>query len=123
MLLNLSGNAPLVELVLLNTARVRQPRCVEDANLGRRLRTLTISKSARTYHHAVLARKLVKTGRVGLTLVGGAILLVAAVEDFEIVGINIVADKDIGDKFQDCRLADTSLPNKEDGVWCLNLVL
>jgi len=122
-LLNLSGNAPLVELVLLNTARVRQPRCVEDANLGRRLRTLTISKSARTYHHAVLARKLVKTGRVGLTLVGGAILLVAAVEDFEIVGINIVADKDIGDKFQDCRLADTSLPNKEDGVWCLNLVL
>ena len=31
---DLSGNAPLVELVLLNTAGVGQARCVQDVNLG-----------------------------------------------------------------------------------------
>jgi hypothetical protein len=49
-------------------------------------------------------------------------LFVAAVEDFEVVAINIVADEDIGDEFQNRRLADTSLANKKDGVWRLNLV-
>ena len=32
---DLSGNAPLVEPVLLNTPCVGQARCVEDADLGR----------------------------------------------------------------------------------------
>jgi hypothetical protein len=48
--------------------------------------------------------------------------LVAAIEDFEVVVINIVADKDIGDNSKTAGLADTGLSNKEDGVWCLNLV-
>ena len=81
------------------------------------------AQSAGTYHHAISARKFVKAGRVSLTLFAGNILFVAAVEDVEVVAINSVADKDIGDEFQYCRLADTSLSNKEDGVWCLNLVL
>ena len=34
--LDLGGNAPLVEGVLLNTSSVGQTRCVEDANLGGR---------------------------------------------------------------------------------------
>ena len=34
MLLNFSNDILLVELVLLNTAGVSQPRRVEDANLG-----------------------------------------------------------------------------------------
>jgi len=36
-LLDLSRNATLVELVLLNTASVGQSGCVEDADLGKRL--------------------------------------------------------------------------------------
>ena len=38
-LLDLGRNTPLVELVLLNTPSVGQPRGVEDANLGKRLYT------------------------------------------------------------------------------------
>jgi len=34
MLLNLSRNALLMEFILLSTASVGQPRCVEDTNLG-----------------------------------------------------------------------------------------
>ena len=81
------------------------------------------AQSTCTYHHSIFAREFVKAGRVGLTLVAGTILLVATVEDLEVVAINSVANKDIGDEFQNCGLADTSLPNKEDGIWCLNLVL
>jgi hypothetical protein len=44
-LLDLSRNALLVELVLLKTASVGQPRRVEDANLGKRLRILTMFKN------------------------------------------------------------------------------
>jgi hypothetical protein len=121
-LLNLSSNILLVDLVLLNTASVGQPRCVEDANLGRRLRTRYV-QSASTHHNSAVAHKFVKAGRVGLTLIAGTLSFVAAIEDFEVVAINIVADKDISDEFQDCRFADTSLPNKEDGVICLDLVL
>jgi len=58
-----------------------------------------------------------------LTLVAGTILFVAAIEDFKVVAIYIVADKDIGEEFQDCGFADTSLSNQKDGVVCLNLVL
>jgi len=76
-----------------------------------------------TYHHATLARKFVKAASIGLTLVGRTILFVAAVEDFEVIAIDVVANDDISDEFQNCRLADTSLPNKEDCVWCFNLVL
>ena len=61
-------------------------------------------------------------GRVGLTLVLGTILLVFAV-DFRAVVINIVANEDIGEEFQDCGFADTSLSNENDAVRCSNLVL
>ena len=52
-----------------------------------------------TYHSTVLAPKLVKSGRVGLALVVMATLLVGIVENVEVVVINVVASKDIGDEF------------------------
>ena len=54
-----------------------------------------------TYHYAVVAREFVKAGRVGVTLVAGTTSLVAEVEDFKVVVVNIVADKDIGKEFQE----------------------
>jgi hypothetical protein len=121
-LLNLSRNTLLVEFVLLDTASVGQSRRVEDPNLGKGYAFFYI-QNALTYHYVVLARKFVKTGQGGLTLVAGTTWLVAAVEDSEVVVINVIADKDIGDKFYDCGLANTSLSNKKDGVWRLNRVL
>ena len=59
------------------------------------------ARCAGTYHYAVVTGKFVKAGKVGLTLVAGTILLVAEVEDLKVVLINIVADKDIGEKFQE----------------------
>ena len=44
-LLNVCDNALLVELVLLNVASAGQPRCVEDANLRRRLHLLPTLKT------------------------------------------------------------------------------
>jgi hypothetical protein len=49
-------------------------------------------------------------------------LLVRAIEDCEVVVINVSADKDIAKKFQYRGLADTSFSNKEDGVWRFRLV-
>ena len=57
-LLNLSCNILLVELVLLSTASVSRPGRVEDANLGRRL--CLVIKSTGAYHYAVVAPQLVK---------------------------------------------------------------
>ena len=116
MLLDLSNNILLVALVSLNTANVGQPRCVEDANLRRRSRILTMLKNADTYIDAVGARNFIQAGGVGLTLVFRTTFLVGAIE-------NVVADKDISDELQKCRFADTGLPDKKDGVWRLNLVL
>ena len=59
------------------------------------------AQCAGTYHYAIFAREYVKAGRIGLTLVDGTFLLVDAVEDFKVVAINIVADKDIGEEFQE----------------------
>jgi len=58
-LLNLSCNALLVELILLSSASVGQPRCVEDANLGRRLCLVIRNTSA--YRYVIVAPKFVKT--------------------------------------------------------------
>ena len=44
-LLNLSSDILLMDLILLNTASVGQPRCVKDANLERRLHILTMLKA------------------------------------------------------------------------------
>ena len=76
-----------------------------------------------TYHYTIVACKFVKAGRVGLTLVTGSIFLVASVEDLKIVAISIVTDEDIGEEFQDCGFADTSLSNQKDSVIRFNLVL
>ena len=54
-----------------------------------------------TYHFAVLAPELVKSGRVGLALVVRTILLVGMVENVGVVVTDVVASKDIGDEFQD----------------------
>ena len=101
MILDLSLNALLVELVLLNSASVSQTRCGEDANLGKMLYIPTTFIYAYTYHYAVLARKFVKSGGVGLALVVGTTSLVGIVEDVKVVVVNVVASKDIGDEFQD----------------------
>jgi len=105
MLLNLSGDTLLVQLVLLRTASVGKPRRVDDAN-----------------HYSVTAREFVKADRAGLTLIFRIALFVSVVEEVEVVVLNVVADKDIGDEFQDGGLSDTSLTNKE-GVWSHRLVL
>jgi hypothetical protein len=39
------------------------------------------------------------------------------------VAINIVADKDIREEFQDCGFTGTSLSSQKDGVIRLNIVL
>ena len=97
--LDLSRNTPLVELVLLNTASVGQPRRVEDADLGQRLCLLT--KNTGAYHYAVVTRDFVKTGRIGLALIIRTTLLIRVIENVEVVVINVFAENDIGNEFQD----------------------
>jgi len=75
------------------------------------------------YQYAAVARKFIKLRRVGLTLVTRTTLLIGTIKDAEVVVINALADKDVGDEFQDCGLADTSFSNEKDGVWCFNLIL
>jgi len=76
-----------------------------------------------TYHDAVFAREFVKVGRLGRTVFVGTTSFVAKVEDFKVIAINIIADKDIGEEFQERGFADTSLSNQKDGVVRLNFVL
>ena len=52
-----------------------------------------------TYHYTVLTCKFVNTGRVGLRLTARTTLLVTVVKDIEVITINVVADKDVGDEF------------------------
>jgi hypothetical protein len=104
-----------VELVLLESASVSQSWCVEDANLEKPLCILITSTNASTYHDAVAACKFVSACRVGLALIVRTTLLIGVVEDVEVVVINVVTDKDIGDKFQDRGLSDTGLSKKKDG--------
>ena len=100
-LLDLSDDALLVEFVLLNTTGVSQPRCIEDADLGTRLRLLITFTNTGTYHYAVVATKLVKARQLGLALVIRTTLLVGMIEDVEVVMVNVVAGKNIGDELQD----------------------
>ena len=101
MIFDLSCNTILVALVLLNTTSIGQSRGVEDANLGKRSPIPTIFRNDVTYYYATLACKFVKAGGVGLTFIIRTDLFIGAVEDFEVVAINSVADKDIGDEFQE----------------------
>ena len=61
-LLDLSGDTFFGGVVLWNTPRIGETRCVEDANLRKRLPLLTTVTNTGTYHYAVLARKFVKVG-------------------------------------------------------------
>jgi len=54
-----------------------------------------------TYHYSVLAYKFVKAGRVSLALVVRTTLLAGVVKGVEIVVIDVVATKGIGDEFQE----------------------
>ena len=112
-----------VELVLLDSTSVGQARRVEDADLGKRLRLHITFTNADTYHHAVVATKLVKARRVGLALVVRTTSLVGMVEGVEVVMTNVVAGQDIGDELQDGGFSDTGLSNKKDGVGRSRLIL
>ena len=68
-LLNLSRNALLVNLVLLKVASVGKPRGVGDANVENTLHVVSTLTSANTYHYIVVGRKFVKARGVGPTLV------------------------------------------------------
>ena len=91
----------LVEFIMLNTASIGQPRCIEDANLEKLLHILTTFINTSTHHYSVLACKFVKLGRVGLAPVFRTTLLVAMVKGVEIVVIDVVSMKGIGDEFQE----------------------
>ena len=93
--LNLGLNPLPLELVLLETARIGEPRRVEDANLGKRLCTLTMFTNVGAYHYAVLAFKFVYVGGVRLALARAA-LLVGTVENVKVVIITVIAGKDNG---------------------------
>ena len=122
-ILDLSGNILLVQLILLDTFCVSQTRGVENTDLWKRLGILITFTNARTYHHAIFAPKFVKAGRVGLALVVGTTSFVGKVENIEVIMINVVASKDIGDEFHGSRFSDTSLPNKKNGVRFIRLIL
>ena len=83
-----------------NIASVSQPGRVEDAELRKRLRELTTLRNVGTYHYAVVTRKFVKASQNGLRVIIQTTVLVGAVEDFEVVVINILAGEDIGDELQ-----------------------
>ena len=94
--LDLTGNGFLRGFVLQNTAGIGEPRCVDDANLRKRLSLLTTFTNAGTYHHAIITLKFVNAGRFGSALV--PTLLVGGLRDFKVVVINVLAVKDIGEK-------------------------
>ena len=100
MLLDLSSDTLLLELVLPNIASVSQAGRVEDTDLRKRLHGLTTLRNIGTYHHAVVAPKFVQANRNGPRLITQTTALVGAVEGFEVVVINILAGKDIGDELQ-----------------------
>ena len=79
--------------------------------------TVTITlKDTGAYQYAVLTCKFVDTGRVGLTLAARAPLLIAVVEDLEVIVIDIFAEKDIRNEFDERGLSGPGPSNKKDGV-------
>ena len=100
MISDLGCNTLLLEFVFPNIAGVSQPGRVEDADLWERLCVFNPSRNVGTYHCAVVARKFVKASRISLRVTIQTTVLVGVVEDFEVVVIDILASKDIGDEFQ-----------------------
>ena len=66
--------------------------------LGRSYAVAKTSKSAGTHHLAVFARKFVHGGP---TVCVRTTSLVGMSENVEVIMINVIAGKDIGDEFQD----------------------
>ena len=94
---HLDPSGKIMEPVLLN---VGESGCIEDADLEKRLYIYTnYSKCAGTYHYAVPASKLIKADSLGQALVFRTTLLVS--KDVEVVVIDVVADKDIGDELDE----------------------
>ena len=87
---------------MLKMAGVGEPRCVENANLGKNISLHTTFEIPDTHHCAVLARK---ARRFGLAPVVRTILLVGVVWGVGVVVVDVVAVKDIGNEFQDRRLS------------------
>ena len=56
--------------------------------------------NARTYHYSIRACKLVKSGGIRLALVIGTTLFVGDIKNVEVVVINAVPSKNIGDEFE-----------------------
>ena len=79
MALDLSCNTLPLECVLLKIAGVGEPRCVENANLGKNIGLYTTFEVLGTHHYAVLARKFVKAGRFGPALIVKTTSLVGVV--------------------------------------------
>ena len=63
--------------------------------------TYSLCQCAGTYHYAVFARELIKACGFSLAHPEGTRLLIAEVEDFKVVVINIVANKDIREECQE----------------------
>ena len=101
MFLDLTLDTSCLGFALRKVARVGVPGCVDDADLGKRSRLLVVLTTVITYHYAVLACTFVDVSRVGLALVGRTTLLVGGVKDVEVVVVNVVTSKDIGDEFQE----------------------
>jgi len=100
-ILNLCCDTLLVNFVLLKTASIRQPRCVEDVNLGKWSNLLANFSKARAYLYAVVATKRVMASRIGLTFLVGATRFVFVIKDVKIVVVDVVSEKNIGDELQD----------------------
>lgn len=88
-LLDLIHNTLIVELILLNAARVDQPRRVKDANLGWVSRVLTAFKNIGTYYYTVVALKFVEVSRG------------SRVEGIDVAVIDVLTGKDISEEFQE----------------------
>ena len=113
-LFNISYDTLLVDLVLLNTTNVGQPRCVEDTDLRKKLWPPHCAKNPRSYQYPIGARNFVKVGRPNLLISTSSFWY--AVENIEVVMIDVVAKKDIGNQFQECRLSGVGPSNKNDSV-------
>jgi len=103
-LLNLSGNTLLVNVVLLLTASIGQSGRIEDANLENRKKVILLIdtfKNACTYQHVIFAWKVVNASRVCLTLAARITSFVVVVKDVEVVVISVIAAEDISDEFQE----------------------
>jgi len=66
--------------------------------LGRGYTHSPLLINASTHHHTVIARNFVKPCQVDLVLV---VLFVGVVEDIEVVVVDTIADKDIGNELQE----------------------